>query len=135
MRKDIQLFQMALGLTLPWEVSSVDFDPERKRLDMNIDFSPGSSFACPDCKEKGCKAHDTEKKTWRHLNFFQHEAYINARVPRVKCKTCGVRLVHVPWARPGSGFTLLFEAMIIMLAGSMPVKSIARFVNEHDTRL
>jgi transposase len=41
----------------------------------------------------------------------------------------------VPWARPGSGFTLLFEAMIMVLAKSMPVKTIAGFVNEHDTRL
>jgi transposase len=41
----------------------------------------------------------------------------------------------MPWARTGSGFTLLFEAMIMTLAKSMPVKTIASFVNEHDTRL
>jgi transposase len=41
----------------------------------------------------------------------------------------------MPWARTGSGFTLLFEAMIMTLAKSMPVKTIAKFVNEHDTKL
>jgi len=41
----------------------------------------------------------------------------------------------VPWARPGSGFTLSFEAIVMTLAKSMPVKTIAAFVNEHDTRL
>ena len=41
----------------------------------------------------------------------------------------------MPWARPGSGFTLLFEAMIMILAKAMPVKTIAEFVHEHDTRL
>ena len=81
------------------------------------------------------KAYDTETKTWRHLNFFQHETYLTARVPRVQCDQCGIRVVDVPWARPGSGFTLLFEAMIMTLAKSMPVKTIAAFVNEHDTRL
>ena len=81
------------------------------------------------------KAFDTVEKTWRHLNFFQHEAYLTARVPRTKCDKCGTHLVNVPWARSDSGFTLLFEAMIMALAKSMPGKTIAQFVNEHDTRL
>jgi transposase len=41
--------------------------------------------------------------------------------------------VAVPWARPDSGFTLLFEALVVMLAKSMPVLAVARFVGEHDT--
>lgn len=133
--KDIDLFQMALGLTPPWQVSASDFDPEQKRLDILIDFPRGSTFTCPECGQGGIKAYDTEKKTWRHLNFFQHEAYLTARVPRIRCSKCGFRLVDVPWARSGSGFTLLFEALIMILARSMPVNTIAGFVGEHDTRL
>jgi transposase len=49
--------------------------------------------------------HDTVDKTWRHLDFFQHKAFLHARVPRVRCGEHGVRLVAVPWARPGSGFS------------------------------
>ena len=133
--RDIDLFQLALGLTPPWQVSSSEFDPQQKRLDIKIDFPRGSTFGCPECGQAGNKAHDTVEKTWRHLNFFQHEAYLSARVPRVRCDTCGLHLVDVPWARSGSGFTLLFEAMIMTLAKAMPVKTIAAFVNEHDTRL
>jgi transposase len=51
----------------------------------------------------------------------------------VECARCGIHRVAVPWARPDSGFTLLFEAMVLMLAKSMPVLAVARFVNEHDT--
>jgi hypothetical protein len=29
----------------------------------------------------------------------------------------GVKTVEVPWARPGSGFTLLMEAMMVLLTG------------------
>jgi transposase len=79
--------------------------------------------------------HDTVKKTWRHLNFFQHQAFLHARVPRIDCPDCGVRLVAVPWARPGSGFTLLFEAFVMTLVKGMPVAAAARVVGEHDTRL
>jgi len=60
---------------------------------------------------------------------------MHARVPRIKCNNCGVRVVKVPWARNDSGFTLLFEAYIMLLAPSMPVKKIGELVTEHDTRL
>jgi transposase len=133
--RDTELFQMALGLQPPWRVESSEFDCQRKRLNIMIDFPRGGTFACPECGAHGLKAYDSELKCWRHLNFFQHEAYLNARVPRVKCDQCGIRLVNVPWARSGSGFTLLFEAMIMTLAKAMPVKTLASFVNEHDTRL
>ena len=96
----VDLFQMALGLTPPWEVESCEFSPEKKRLDMRLPFPRGSVFVCPECGRSGLKAHDTVDKAWRHLNFFQHEAWPVAKVPRVKCGQCGVRLVCVPWARP-----------------------------------
>jgi transposase len=44
-------------------------------------------------------------------------------------------LVSVPWASEGSGFTLLFEAFVMLLAQQMPVAAIGRLVNEEDTRL
>ena len=40
----------------------------------------------------------------------------------------------MPWARPGSGFTLLFEAMVVELAETRPVADVAAQVGEHDTR-
>jgi len=116
-------------------VVSYEFSPEEGPLDVELDFPPGSTLACPECKAEGCKVHDTEKKSWRHLNFFQYEAYLHARVPRIHCRKCGVKLVQVPWARPGSGFTLLFEALVMMLAREMPVKALSKIVKEHDTRL
>ena len=133
--REVDIFQMALGLTPPWEVSSCEFSAEKKRLDIRLAFPRGSVFACPECGRTGLKAHDTVEKTWRHLNFFQHEAWLSAKVPRVKCDQCGVRLVSVPWARPGSGFTLLFEALVMSMAGALPVKTLAGRIGEQDTRI
>jgi transposase len=133
--RDTTLLQLALALTPPWTVSRSDFDPEAHRLDIEIDFPSGSRFACPSCGAADCPAYDTERRTWRHLNFFQHQAYLNARVPRVRCDTCGIKTVGVPWARPDSGFTLLFEALVMTMVAAMPVKAVARIVGEHDTRL
>ena len=133
--RDTNLLQLALGLTPPWTVTGSEFDPETHRLDIHIDFPAGSRFPCPECGAANCPAHDTEQMTWRHLNFFQHEAWLHARVPRVRCGKCGVKKVGVPWARAGSGFTLLFEALVMAMFPAMPVNAVARQVGEHDTRL
>ena len=133
--RDNDLFQLALGITSPWHVASSAFDAARKRLDIGVDFKAGSRFACPECKSDGCPVHDTTEKTWRHLDFFQHQAFLTARVPRITCVKCGVRQVDVPWSRKGSGFTLLFEALAMALVTHMPVAAAARLMGEHDTRI
>lgn len=133
--RDTDLFQLALGLVPPWLVKAVKFDAEKKRLDLEIDFTRGGLFPCSGCGKPDCPTHDTVTKTWRHLDFFQHQAYLTARVARTRCDDCGVRLVNVPWARPGSGFTLLFEALVMAMISAMPVNAAARLVKEHDTRL
>jgi transposase len=46
-----------------------------------------------------------------------------------------VKLVAVPWARPGSGFTLLFEALVLAMVKGMPVAAVAALIGEHDTRV
>ena len=43
--------------------------------------------------------------------------------------------MQVPWARPRSDFTLLFEALVMALAKEMPVKAIGGLVGEHDTKI
>ena len=133
--RDTNLLQLALGLVPPWTVISSDFDAASRRLDIHLDFVAGSRFTCPSCGAGNCPAHDTEQMSWRHLNFCQHQAYLHARVPRVRCAGCGVKRVNLPWAREGGGFTLLFEALIMALVSAMPVNAVARLVGEHDTRL
>src|SRR5712691_6371232 len=130
----LDLFTRALGLAAPWQVVGVDFDESERRLELRIDFPPGARFPCPESGEPS-PVHDTAERTWRHLDFFQHQAYLVARVPRVRCPDGAVRTVEVPWARPGSGFTLLFEALVMTLAAEMPVRAMAKLVAEHDTRL
>ena len=76
--RDTELFGMALGIEPPWVVTKSEFDAAAKRLDIHLDFAKGSRFACSECGVAGCPAYDSENKTWRHLNFFQHEAYLHS---------------------------------------------------------
>ena len=133
--QDTDLFQLALGLASPWMVTRSGFDAVDGRLDLYVDFPPGSRFACAQCGREGCEVHDTKEDTWRHLDFFQHRTLLHARTPRVTCPQCGVRKVATPWARAGSGFTLLFEAYVLALAKTMPIANAAERLGEHDTRL
>lgn len=117
---ELSLFSLALGLTKPWKVAEIKFSKEEGRLDLWLDFAKGAKFPCSSCADtpEG-EVHDTQDRTWRHLNFFQYETYLHARVPRIRCGTCGVKQVKVPWARPGSGFTMLFELLILSLSREM----------------
>jgi transposase len=66
------IFTAALGVEHPWVVESVAFDAAARRLDIQLSFKRGSRFEVDGIL---CPVHDTVEKTWRHLNFFQHECY------------------------------------------------------------
>lgn len=130
------LFTMALQLSPEWKVTDCLLDQENRRLTLKLDFSAGSKFPAPGADHQLlCAVHDTVEKRWRHLDFFQYETELVARVPRVKTPEGKVVQVEVPWARPGSGFTLLFEAWAMLLCGEMPVQEAGRMLREQDTRL
>lgn len=131
-----ELFRAAMGLSAPWVVSKIEFSAEQHQLDLWVDFPAGSRFACPECGREGCGAYDSAERTWRHLNFFEHKTFLHARQPRIECPEHGVKTAAVPWSRPGSGFTLLMEAFILVLVqGGMTAAQAARLIDEHDTRL
>jgi transposase len=133
-----KLFEDALGIKSPWSIKEVKFDEKKQRLDIYIDFQKGAEFYYED-EESGIKgtfkAYDTIDKTWRHLNFFQHEAYIHARVPRIKIDDNKTRRVKSPWEGVKSGFTLLFEAFILQLAVHMPVNVVSKITGVSNYKL
>ena len=80
--------------------------------------------------------HDRLPRSWRHLDFFQYEAWLHAEVPRVSCAACGkTTQLGVPWARQGSGFTLLFEALALTMCRDLPVRQTARALRVGDKKL
>jgi transposase len=130
------LFTVALGLQAPWEVVNVAFDPGAGRIDLQVGFRPGTRFTCPHCGAEHQRVHDTLEREWRHLNFFQYQAYLRGKVPRVRCSACAkTTQVVVPWARPDSGFTLLMEALIVTLCQAMPVRQVAQLLTVSDMRV
>ena len=128
------LFTQALGLASPWKVVSCDFDPAAKSLELVIDFERGSRFADPETGED-CPVHDTVRRSWEHLRFFEHRTTIHARVPRIKTPSGAVKTVEVPWAKPHSGFTLLMEAWLLAMAKVLPVAEVSRQTSVSEDRI
>jgi transposase len=124
-----KLFEMALGIEGPWYVRDVSFDLAARTLTIFVDFTPGNRFPHPEA-EGVHPVYDTTSKRYRHLNFFQHECYLEVRVPRVQLPGGPVRMVEPSWAGKLAGFTLLFEALVLMLCQQMTFAACARLVNE-----
>jgi transposase len=133
-----EIFSIALNLEAPWYIKDIRMSKAESKLqgqvDIYIDFYRGSQFKDKNGKE--CKIHDTVERTWQHLNMFEHLCYIHARVPRIITTETKAETVQVPWARKGSGFTLLYEAFSMLLIESeMPVKKAANILGIYDMRL
>ena len=122
-----KLFEAALGVSPPWQVTGADFDLAAKTLTIRVDFIAGSRFALAGVEGQH-PVHDTVAKRYRHLNFFQHECVLEVRIPRVKLPDGSVRQVDPPWAGKLSGFTLLFEALVLLLCQQMTFAAAARLV-------
>jgi transposase len=129
-----KLFETALGISAPWYVAATDFNAQARTLTVRVDFAPGSRFAIPGVDGEH-PVHDTLPKRYRHLNFFQHECFLEVRVPRVRLPDGAVRQVEPAWAGKLSGFTLLFEALVLMLCQQMTFAAAARLVGESRHRV
>lgn len=120
--KDNELYQYLLGLESPWTVKSVALDIQQQKVDVRAEHPQNSSWPCPKC---GCQLptydHSPER-TWRHLDSCQFKTYLHASIPRVNCQEHGVTQIDVPWAKPHSRFTLLFERLAIDVLKQCTVK-------------
>lgn len=128
-----EIFELALGLEKPWYIKEIVMTKpsgvDHGQIDIHIDFEKGFKFT-------DGKTHDTVERKWQHLNFFQHRCFLHARVPRVQTADGKTKTVKVPWARPGSGFTLMFEAYSMLLIESeMPVTKAADIMDVYPQRL
>jgi transposase len=124
-----ELFAAALGVASPWYVRHVEFDAGKRLLTISIDFTKGTRFPY-EAAEGLHPVHDTQTKRYRHLNFFQHECYLEVRTPRIKLPDGRVVLAEPDWTGKLSGFTLLFEALILAMCRQMPFAAVARLAGE-----
>jgi transposase len=131
---DKELFASAIGVTSPWFISGIELigDEEKKELHIYLDHKQRTRFSY---EGKRYPVYDHQERKWHHLRFFQHECYLHAKVPRIKNDEGKVKLVEVPWAQPGSSFTLLFEYDVLdLISEGMSMSGVSRRLSIGDKR-
>jgi len=123
---DKQLYGKILGVSSPWTVTGVDLRLEQGEVKIMVEHDP-VALSCPEC-ERICPGYDTRSRQWRHLDTCQYRTILSAEVPRIKCEQHGVKQIDVPWAAPGSRFTILFESLVIDWLGESSIKGVARLM-------
>jgi len=88
------LFTAALGLQAPWKVAKDDLDTAKRRIDFEV-ISTARRLGCPSCGAADQGVHDRVRRDWRHLDFFQFEAWLHADITRIGCMACG-KTTQVP---------------------------------------
>ncbi len=73
------LFTMALGLTPPWEVVDIDFDAERHRLDLYLDF-PRREPVCVPAMRGGLRGSRYEREELATSELFSARG-VSSRTP------------------------------------------------------
>lgn len=110
--RDKDLYAQILGIKSPWQVADVELSVSKGEVTVQVEQEAGAKSCCPSCGKES-PGYDSRRRRWRHLDTCQYKTILVADVPRVKCEEHGVVTVSVPWAEPGSGFTAMFEALVI----------------------
>jgi transposase len=106
-------YRRLLKLPKPWRVESVEEDLAGERVMACVSWPQNTKVACPQCG-KLCWVYDRlPERTWRHLSVMQYLLELRCAVPRCECPEHGVKTMTVPWAEPGSRFTVHFEAFAV----------------------
>jgi transposase len=107
--RDITFFSKLLALENPWRVERVSLDTQKHHIDVWLAHRRNASFACPECGRPSPLRDHVSARSWRHLDHGDCLTWLHTNLPRVACPVHGIRRVRVPWALPGSRFTIAFE--------------------------
>jgi len=122
--RDKQLYQQILGIESPWRVVDVELTASIEEVRVYIQHQKGIGLCCPQCG-KACVGYDVRQREWRHLDTCQFKTLLVADIPRTQCPEHGVHQISVPWAEPGSGFTALFERLVIDWLKEANIKAVS----------
>jgi transposase len=107
--RGVDVFTQLLALERPWAVEEVILDAKDESIGVFLRHRGNARFRCPKCGAVLPLYDHTAPRKWRHLDHGSWLTLVFARVPRVACLFHGIQRVRLPWALPGSRFTLGFE--------------------------
>ena len=114
--RDVSLWRGLLGVEKT-VIERVEFDEDTQVLVAHVRPASRQQSRCGLCRRR-CPGYDAGpgRRRWRTLDLGTTVAMLEADTPRVRCRTHGVVVAHVPWARHDAGHTLAFDDQVAWLA-------------------
>ena len=130
-----EMFAQSIGLTEAWKIKKAEFNEEKREVHIYVVAKKTAKYPCPKCG-KMCERYDDEEneRVWRHGDVVFFPCYVHCRRPRIKCGK-EIHVVTVPWARPGSRYTMLFESYAMLLLEAMTVNQARKLLRISHTSL
>lgn len=98
-------------------VEDVELDPDGARIIAHVQVRKSAALRCSRCLARAPRYdHGVGRRRWRHLDAGVLRVFLEADAPRIACRSCGVCVAHVPWARAGAGHTYDFDQHVAYLA-------------------
>ena len=116
----------------PWEVTKVEDDLVGQSVTVWLRWPDGTKVPCPVCGKPMPIYDRMPERSWRHLSVMQYRLELRCAVPRCDCEQDGVKTMSVPWAEPGSRFTLHFESFAVaVIAACRSLSQAAELLGLH----
>ena len=125
-------YRRLLLLPEPWEVTKVEDDLVGQSVTVWLRWPDGAKVPCPVCGKPMPIYDRMPERSWRHLSVMQYRLELRCAVPRCDCEQDGVKTMSVPWAEPGSRFTLHFESFAVaVIAACRSLSQAAELLGLH----
>ena len=114
--RDVSLWRCLLGVEKT-VVERVEFDEDAELLVLHVRPTARQRGRCGVCARRS-PGYDPGpgRRRWRALDLGTMRAELEAEAPRVSCRTHGVVVASVPWARHDAGHTYAFDDQVAWLA-------------------
>ncbi|MDP1795169.1 MAG: ISL3 family transposase [Acidimicrobiales bacterium] len=114
--RNSSVWEHACGLTRT-VVENVEFDDDAEAIVVAVRPVARARGRCGHCGRRSpAYDHGEGRRRWRALDLGTTKVFIEAHAPRVRCRTHGVVVASVPWARHDAGHTRDFDDQAAWLA-------------------
>jgi transposase len=110
-----RVLQSAFGLEQA-VVEGFDFDERAAAMVLSVRPVARAKGRCGRCGRRAPRYDRGCRRRWRALDLGTLRVFFEADAPRVRCRTHGVTVAAVPWARHGAGHTKDFDDQAAWLA-------------------
>jgi len=110
-----------------YRVEHLDWEAEgsRARLWIWLERRGIRGHECSGCRRRTWQVRDAKPRTWDDLPWAAHRVTVIYLQRQLRCRVCGIRTEHIPFADPKARITRRLRQVIGLDCQSMPMSHAA----------